>query len=256
MSPLPVRQSVAQRWTLYARSAAALAGLLTAVIFLLPSGAPRTQERLQEITPAATPPSTRDRRSPTEWLGEQDWTAVAPTLDTLDAPLLRQYRARLERERQQAAQRAEVAAAETNETQPTRGGFPPPWRYIGSIREGDRLSALIVSDMSQKFVQEGYERDGYTIARIEPARIIVLQGRNEHTLRLIENPLVGQLITGGGYPGAGRAFPDRSMPSRIDPRNDPRNDPQFDPRNDPAAQQEREAGGPRRLNLPAERNNP
>ena len=218
MPALPLRQNVAQRWTLYARAAAALAGLVTAVIFLLPRHEPNTQQRIQSMAPSVPPPAAKERRSPTEWLGDQDWTALAPTLDTLDAPLIRQYLARLEQERRRAAEEELTRIETAADSQPvTRGGFPPPWRYIGSIREGERFSALIVSDMTQRFVQEGFELDGYTIARIEADRMIVMQGRNEHTLRLVENPLAGQIITGMGYPGTGRAraFPERP-PERFD----------------------------------------
>lgn len=205
---LPVRQSVAQRWTLYARAGAAVAGLMTAIVFLLPSPKPRTQELLAGAeTPP--PPPRRERVSPTHQIGPQEWTRVAPVLDTLDAQPIRQFKIRLEQEKLAIAQNTAAEAEQPDGTTTTRGGFPPPWRYIGALREGERLSALIVVDGKQRFIQEGFAMDGYSVARIESARLVVVQGRQEHQLRLVENPLLGQIFTGAPYP-AGFGFPDRS----------------------------------------------
>lgn len=179
MSRLPVRQSVAERWTRVAFACALAAGAGTAAIFVLP--APKAPALQAPGAGALVVPERKPPRAPSEGVSS-DWPVLATSVGGLKSPLIEMW---LEEE---AARKAAEAANQPVEGEPTRvisSGFAPPWRYLGSISDGVQHLALVVIDGKQRFVREGYRSgEGYRVLTIEPKRMVIEQGSAQHELRL------------------------------------------------------------------------
>lgn len=230
MASLPLRREVAAKWTRIAQIGIGVAVALVIVAFRLPAPEVETEAaRVERETPQ--PVEAPERSHPTDSLGEQDYTGMVAEVDALSAPLVEQWRIDQERlrEAQLAKQAEEEAAEEKGETAQgpleggRQGGFPPPWRYLGAISEGDRMTALLVIDGQQVFASTGYTKDGYEVLGMTMQQLRVKQGRSEHVLDLESSARGADLQTTSADGGGGR--------SPVDIRNedDGRRNPRLNP---------------------------
>ncbi len=186
MSRLPVRQSVAERWTRVAFACALLAALGTAAIFVLPPPKPPTMASAvgaQPPTPERKPP-----KAPSEGVSKE-WPSITAAVDGLNSPVIAMWIT--EQERIKADEAAAAAAGQPSTVTPSglTPGFAPPWKYLGSISDGEQRVALVVIDGKQRFVREGYysQLEGYRVLTIEAERLIVEQGSARHEIPLEES---------------------------------------------------------------------
>ncbi|MGD9691330.1 MAG: hypothetical protein AB7G17_00645 [Phycisphaerales bacterium] len=185
MSRLPVRQSVAERWTRVAFACAMLAALGTAAIFVLPP--PKTPTTKSAAGTQSTSAQRKPPKAPSEGVSKE-WPLLASAVDGLNAPAIAMWEE--EQARLKAEQAAAAASGQPATVQPSgvTSGFAPPWRYLGSISDGEQRVALVVIDGRQRFVREGYysQNEGYRVLTIEAERLIVEQGSARHEIRLEE----------------------------------------------------------------------
>lgn len=232
MGSLPLRRDAAARWTRAAQVGIALAAGLVIVAFRLPAPEVEVEAaRMEREAPAAAEEPARAH--PTAHLGEQDYSELAADVEALHSPLIEQWRIDRQREEearlaklQEEESRAETEVAEGAPEPARTGGFAPPWKFLGAVREGDRMTALLVIDGRQVFAGPGYRRDGYEIASVSADRMRVLQGRSEHELRRESSERGRELETttaaGSRGPVDIRNGGGRLSPARIDPDEDGR----------------------------------
>lgn len=204
MSRLPVRQSVAERWTRVAFACALAAGVGTAAIFMLP--APKAPDSAGRSGSEVAVPERKPPRAPSEGVST-NWPAIAGSVGGLKSPLIALW---IEEE---AARKAAAAANQPPDgggpTMVVSSGFAPPWRYLGSISDGVQHLALVVIDGRQRFVREGFRsHEGYQLMTIEPERLVIEQGSARH-----EVPLEASTRPGGL---SGAAATPRPAPARFD----------------------------------------
>lgn len=223
MGSLPLTQHEAARRTKFAWGATALAGAAAVILFLLP------KPRVEVVRDAAPPPETgtraRARVHPTDHLGEQNWTAMTPTLLTLQSahPDLTQWKrmrdAQIAKAQEQQAQQPEGDKA------PQQGGFPPAWRYMGLLWNGRTPLAIVQIDNRQHLVGVGdqpVKNDGFRVESIDEKKIVV--SRNSRMYEIERAPLGrGETLAGpsAGVDADAGVFDDGGA-SRRAPRRNPR----------------------------------
>lgn len=184
---------------------AALAFVGAAAMFVLPP--PKITVKAgagAQITPA---PPRKPPRNPADGV-RTDWPALLAVISELNSPEMDEFQ-RLLADRRAAREAAAAAAANQDPDQPAKGGgFAPPWRFIGTIREGGELSALVEIDTKQRFLRAGHRsRDGYELISVSPDQLVVAQGRTRHTIRREASTRGQALITGGAFPSSRTNFP-------------------------------------------------
>ncbi len=204
MSRLPVRQSVAERWTRVAFACALAAAVGTATIFMLPP--PKAPELTGLAGTPMETPARKPPRAPSAGVST-DWPGITASVQGLRSPLIQLW---LEEE----AARKAALAAQTPDGEPatpfTSGGFAPPWRYLGSISDGVQRLALVVINGRQRFVREGFRsEEGYRVVTIDPERLVIEQGSARHEV------LLEASARPGGLSGAASATP-RTAPPRFE----------------------------------------
>ncbi len=205
MSNLPLPQPAAKTWSRVAMATAALAFVGAAAMFVLP------RQRIEVQTAGPTEfgnlPPREPPKNPAEGV-RTDWTSLGPSLQDLNSPELARFRQLLEDRR--AAQAAKTDNEADPEVAAKSGGFAPPWRFIGTISDDGRLSALVEIDLKQRFLRAGYKSpDGYELVSVTPDQLIVAQGRTRHTIRR-EKSSMGESLTTGSAFSAPRMTPDFS----------------------------------------------
>lgn len=175
---------------------AALAFVGAAAMFVLPRQ--RIEVKASGPTDFGALPPREPPKNPAEGV-RTDWTSLGPNLQELNSPELARFRQLLE------DRRAAQAAKSDNEADPEvaaqkTGGFAPPWRFIGTISDDGRLSALVEIDLKQRFLRAGYKSpDGYELVSVTPDQLIVAQGRTRHTIRREKSSLGESLSTGNAF---------------------------------------------------------
>lgn len=180
---------------------AALAFVGAATMFVLPK--PRITVETAGPTDFGAAPPRQPPKNPAEGV-RTDWPALAAGLDGLNSPELDAFRILLEERR--SAQAAQTAEGSDPEQPTTKGGFAPPWRFIGTITEAGGLSALVEIDMKQRFLRPGYRSpDGYELISVSGNELVIAQGRTRHTIRREANTRgealnVGSVFAAPGMP--------------------------------------------------------
>lgn len=183
---------------------AALAFVGAATMFVLPK--PRITVEAAGPADLGEAPPRQPPKNPAEGV-RTDWPTLASSLGGLNSPELEAFQILLEERR--AAQEAMAAQGADPEQPATKGGFAPPWRFIGTITESGGLSALVEIDMKQRFLRPGYRSpDGYELISVSATEMVIAQGRTRHTIRR-------EASTRGETLNIGSAFAAPGMPPDL-----------------------------------------
>ncbi len=190
MGSLPLRQSDAARWTKAAWGATALAGAAAVIIFVMPARKVTIGPDPASTTGQATRPE-KVRVHPTENLGPQNWSALAPTMLVLqsDQPELEQWWRTIERRRADEAARLAAEGGDTEDgaqASTVSGRFAPTWRFIGLMWNGRTPLAILHVDGRQKLAGVGEKpvaNDEFVIDSIDAEKVIVSRRGNKYEIK-------------------------------------------------------------------------
>lgn len=178
---------------------AALAFVGAATMFVLPD--PRITVETGGPADLGQAPPRQPPKNPADGV-RTDWPTLASSLGEMNSPELDAFEILLAERRE--AQETMAAQGEDPEQPTTKGGFAPPWRFIGTITEAGGLSALVEIDMKQRFLRPGYRSpDGYELISVSGTEMVIAQGRTRHTIRREANTRGESLNVGSVFAAPG-----------------------------------------------------
>lgn len=196
---MPLSHHAARTWTLVASAGAVVAFLLAIGVFMMPS--PKVRVNLEDAasTVAGGAVVPKEPSNPAEGI-DTAWTDLTPEVLGLETAELRRWaEAKNAPKPEETEDATELAKGDTSA--PAAGGFAPPWKYLGAVASPSGLTALVVIDGRQRFIQKGYQSpDGFEVRDVGVGEIVVTRGRGEFKIQVEQTARGEALLPGAAVP--------------------------------------------------------